>query len=200
MRVHTSASNFRLKLAPVPISGCRTSVRLVLSFQAMASSPTGAGSFDAATAHQAIAAAVPPSPRPGGEDRPIGNACGLCLRVAGAHWPQSRWEDLIQKAETRSRIKSMAAVRSGSDPADLIPKTVESKVETSVRWVNVEKPMSIPEFQSESKTKQNQSRSAACRYGTGLAATCPPCESIAKAYIAKQSKASTSYHSKAKQS
>ena len=49
----------------------------------------------------------------------------------------------------------MAAVRSGSDPADLIPKTVESKVETSVRWVNVEKPMSIPEFQSESKTKHH---------------------------------------------
>ena len=42
----------------------------------------------------------------------------------------------------------MAAVRSSSDPADLIPKTVESKV-------NVEKPMSIPEFQSESKTKHH---------------------------------------------
>ena len=48
----------------MPISGCRTSVRLVLSFQAMASSPTGAASFYAATAQQAIAAAVPPSPRP----------------------------------------------------------------------------------------------------------------------------------------
>ena len=48
----------------MPISGCRTSVRLVLSFQAMASSPTGAASFYAATAQQAIAAAVPPSPQP----------------------------------------------------------------------------------------------------------------------------------------
>ena len=94
-------------------------------------------------------------PGEGGEDRPIGNACGPCLEVAGAHWPQSRWEDLIQKAETRSRIKSMAAVRSGSDPADLIPKTVESKVEISVRWVNAQKPMSIPEFQSECKTKHH---------------------------------------------
>ena len=48
----------------MPISGCRTSVRLVLSFQAMASSLTGAASFYAATAQQAIEAAVPPSPRP----------------------------------------------------------------------------------------------------------------------------------------
>ena len=47
-----------------PISGCRTSVRLDQSFQAMASSLTGAASFYAATARQAIAAAVPPSPRP----------------------------------------------------------------------------------------------------------------------------------------
>ena len=49
----------------------------------------------------------------------------------------------------------MAAVRSGKEPADFIPKTVESKVELSVRWVNVEKPMSIPEFQSECKTKHH---------------------------------------------
>ena len=46
------------------VVGRVTSVRLVLSFQAMASSLTGAASFYAATAQQAIAAAVPPSPRP----------------------------------------------------------------------------------------------------------------------------------------
>ena len=48
----------------MPISGCRASIRLVLSVQVMASSLTGAASFYAATAQQAIAAAVPPSPRP----------------------------------------------------------------------------------------------------------------------------------------
>ena len=91
----------------------------------------------------------------GGEDRPIGNACGRCLEVAGARWPMKRWEDLIENSETRSRIAHMAAVRSGSVPTDFIPKTVESKVEISVRWVNVQKPMSIPEFQSECTTKHH---------------------------------------------
>ena len=95
-------------------------------------------------------------PGEGGKDKPIGNACGPCLEVAEARWPQSRWEDLIQKPDMRSRIKSMAAVRSGKEPADFIPKTVESKVKTSVRWVNVEKPMSIPELQPESKANQHQ--------------------------------------------
>ena len=49
----------------------------------------------------------------------------------------------------------MAAVRSGKEPAGFIPKTVESTLKTSVRWVNVEKPLSIPEFQSECKTKHH---------------------------------------------
>ena len=94
-------------------------------------------------------------PGEGGKDKPMENACGPCLEVADQCWPQSRWEDLIQKPETRSRIKSMAAVRSGKEPADFIPKTVESKVKTSVRWVNVEKPLSITEFQSECKAKHH---------------------------------------------
>ena len=94
-------------------------------------------------------------PGEGGKDKPIGNACGPCLEVAEARWPQSRWEDLIQKPETRSRIKSMAAVRSGKEPMGFIPKTVESKGKTSVRWVNVEKPLSITEFQSECKTQHH---------------------------------------------
>ena len=29
-------------------------------------------------------------PGEGGEDRPIGKACGPCLEVAGSHWPQMR--------------------------------------------------------------------------------------------------------------
>ena len=93
-------------------------------------------------------------PAEGGKDKPVGNACAPCLEVAEARWPQSFWEDLIQKPEMRSRIKSMAAVRSGKEPADFIPKTVESKVNTVVRWI-VEKPLRITEYQSECRTKHH---------------------------------------------
>ena len=73
----------------------------------------------------------------GNKDQPIGTACADCLEVAEARWPQSRWEDLIENPEYRSRINSLAALRCGEKAADFIPKNVESKLKTSIRWIDV---------------------------------------------------------------
>ena len=88
-------------------------------------------------------------------DQPIGNICAQCMEVAEARWPQTPWEELVKKDETRERVKAMVAIRFGKQTPDFIPKTVESKVKISVRWVEVERPMSIPEFKAECKTQHH---------------------------------------------
>ena len=127
----------------MPISGCRTSVRLVLSFQAMASCLTGAASFYAATAQQAIEAAVPPSPRPWLKvvSWNTGPACGraksIVSKLRDARVSQESWSSVVMDSVIDNPTIGDAAVDTGNSIGGIaIDTAIDTVVDTAIDTID----------------------------------------------------------------